>query len=84
MDGSNLVSHVNAGITCILCVKSQYLLVLSACFSTLDLGGSEADSDDWEEREALRHGVAVLENLVPPDKECALLHAAGRAPDVTA
>lgn len=52
MDGSNLINCVEE-ISCILCVKSQYLLVLSACFSTLDLGGSEADSDDWEECEAL-------------------------------
>lgn len=53
-------------------------------FSTLSLGGSEADPDDWEEREALRYGVAVSENLVPSDKECSLLHATGRAPDVAA
>jgi len=53
-------------------------------FSNLNLGGSEADPDDWEEREALRYGVAVSENLVPSDKECSLLHVTGRAPDVAA
>lgn len=63
---------------------SWYFLVLSAHFSPLGLGGSEADSDDWEEREALRYGVAVSENIVPSDKECSLLHATGRAADVTA
>lgn len=38
------------------------------------LGGAEADSDDWEEREALRYGTTVPADAVPAHTKRALLH----------
>lgn len=46
-------------------------------------GGPEADPDDWEEREALRHGAAVFKDAVPANAERALLHAEGGAAHVS-
>lgn len=46
-------------------------------------GGPEADPDDWEEREALRHGAAVFKDAVPANAERALLHSEGGAAHVS-
>ena len=56
-----------------------------ALTSTLDrssTGGPQADPDDWEECEALRHGPAVPEDPLSADAERPLLHTACRAADV--
>lgn len=47
-------------------------------------GGAEADADGGEERQAVRHGAAVLTDPLPADPERALLHAACRAAHVLA
>lgn len=47
-------------------------------------GGPEADPDDWEEREALRHGPAVFKDAFPANTQRALLHAESGAADVSA
>ena len=47
-------------------------------------GGFEADPDDREEREAVRHGAAVPAHAVPAHAQRALLHAACRAAHVPA
>lgn len=51
--------------------------------ATAVAGGPEADPDDWEEREALRHGPAVPKDALPANTERALLHAEGGAAHVS-
>lgn len=51
-------------------------------YSLWPAGGVKADPDDWEEREAVRHGASVLKNSLLTDAKRALLHTEGRAADV--
>lgn len=51
--------------------------------SSVVAGGPKADPDDWEEREAVRHGAAVFTNALPADSKRPLLHAESRAADVS-
>lgn len=50
----------------------------------LIVGGPEADPDDREEREAVRHGAAVPAHALPAHPQRPLLHAESRAADVSA
>ena len=62
---------------------SHLTVVLEVMFSS-PKGGFEADPDDREEREAVRHGAAVPAHAVPAHAQRALLHAACRAAHVPA
>lgn len=46
-------------------------------------GGLKTDPDDWKEREAVRHGVAVFTDALPANAKCPLLHPEGGAADVS-
>lgn len=48
------------------------------------VGGPKADSDDWKERETVRHGAAVFTNTLLANTKRPLLHTESRAADVSA
>lgn len=62
--------------------NQTHLVVLCFLSPPCVTGGVEADPDDREKCEVVRHGAAVFTNALPSNTKHSLLHVASRAADV--